>query len=133
MPQHAAPASVLDLRRTYLHLDGAGGATPVECTPDFWPELLAGTRAYGGRLITAFRMTEDMEHWEMHPQGDEVLILLSGALEIVLDAGQGEERLVLAAGKACIVPRGAWHRIVVREAGDLVFVTCGEGTRHRPL
>jgi mannose-6-phosphate isomerase-like protein (cupin superfamily) len=126
-------AAPLDLRRTYLHFDGQGGAAPIPVTPDFWPEVTAGTRTYDGRLVTAFHLTEDMEHWEMHPEGDEVLILLSGAVEVVLDAGQGEERLALAAGQACVVPRGAWHRIVVREAGDLIFVTWGAGTRHRPL
>jgi len=34
---------------------------------------------------------------------------------------------------ACIVPRGQWHRAVVHEPSELLHVTRGAGTRHRPV
>lgn len=121
------------LRDTYVHLATDGTGVAVENTPDFWPALMSGQRRYDGRLVIASRLTEDMTHWEMHPVGEELLILLSGAVDCVLEKG-GEERVVsLEAGQACLVPRGAWHRLRVREPGELVFVTYGEGTEHRPL
>ena len=50
-----------------------------------------------------------------------------------MEVGPGERRVALASGQACLVPRGVWHRVVVREPGRLLFVTYGEGTQHRPL
>jgi hypothetical protein len=37
----------------------------------------------------------DWNHWERPPAGDEVLVLLSGALELVLEAAAVEERVPL--------------------------------------
>lgn len=122
-----------DLTSTYVELaDGGAGAT-IAVTEDFWPSLIAGERQIAERLVIASDVTEDMGHWEMHPAGEELLILMSGAVEIVLEVPEGERRVALAAGRACLVPRGTWHRFEVREPGRLVFVTYGEGTQHKPL
>jgi len=29
-------------------------------------------------------MTEDWDHWEMHPAGDELIVLLSGSIDFRL-------------------------------------------------
>jgi mannose-6-phosphate isomerase-like protein (cupin superfamily) len=44
----------------------------------------------------------------------------------------GERLVALEAGMTCIVPRGVWHRAIVREPGDTLHITRGEGTQHRP-
>ena len=75
-----------------------------------------------------------MPAWERHPAGDEVLCALSGLLEAVVQDANGGERVVsLPAGVACTVPKGAWHRLVVRAPGRLLALTYGKGTEHRPL
>jgi oxalate decarboxylase/phosphoglucose isomerase-like protein (cupin superfamily) len=68
----------------------------------------------------------------MHPAGDEVVCLLTGAVDVVLDEPDGERVVELRAGQTCIVPRGVWHRAIVQEPGDTLHITRGEGTEHRP-
>ncbi len=128
-----ASPSPFDLVGTYVHLEDGGGAAPVVCDADFWPDLMAGRRRYDGRLVMASRMTGSTAHWEMHPQGEELLYLLSGAVDVILEQAAGERRVALTNRTGCLVPRGTWHRIEVREPGELLFITAGEGTQHRPL
>ncbi|NIA69089.1 cupin domain-containing protein [Pelagibius litoralis] len=121
------------LTQTYLELRADGGVTEIELTPEFWPQLMSGKRETAGRLIMAADMTEDMAHWEMHPAGDEVLLLLSGQVTIVLERPGQNEEIDLKAGETFVVPRGCWHRVKLCEAGQMVFMTLGEGTEHKPL
>jgi len=51
---------------------------------------------------------------------------------VVLE-GDPDETFALRPGEAFVVPRGRWHRIEVIEPGDMVFVTEGDGTEHKPL
>ena len=51
----------------------------------------------------------------------------------ILEELHGERVVELRAGEACIVPQGVWHRLLVHETGDLLFLTPGEGTAHRPI
>ena len=122
-----------DVTDIYVHLPDGGGASEVECTPDFWRELASGARRYDGRMMTANHVSADMAHWEMHPAGEEVLVSVSASVEAVHQHENGEESVTLVPGNACIVPRGTWHRIRVVEPGVLVFITPGEGTQHKPL
>lgn len=74
---------------------------------------------------------------EMHPDGDEFLHVVSGTMELILDDGDlgtiGDETvIVLRAGDACVVPRGAWHRLVAVEPSYLVHVTPGPHGEARP-
>ncbi len=126
-------ATARRLTQTYLELGDDGEVSEIELTPEFWPQVMSGERRLPGRLITASHMTEDMGHWEMHPAGDEVLALLSGKVTVVLEQDGGDHEIDLEAGEVCVVPRGCWHRVRVLEAGEMVFMTAGEGTLHKPL
>lgn len=68
---------------------------------------------------------------ERHPDGDELLILLSGRLQVTTD-DQTEPAEVLP-GQACIVPRGAWHKVHVLEPSKFFFATTGPRGEHRPF
>ena len=125
--------SAIDPVGTYVHLPDGGAAHAVAVTEAFWPDLMSGKRRYEGRLLMASKVCEDMGHWEMHPNGEEVLLLVSGSVEVIFDDGTTERVVPLGAGQICIVPRGVWHRFVVRQSGRMVFITAGEGTQHRPL
>ena len=132
----------MDLRRTYLVLEPDNRAKQVDVDESFWPDLMsrepksdsaklvAGTK---GRLMGAFEQKADWPHWEMHPEGDEVLVLLSGRIVLILDTSGGEHRLELSPGDACVVPRGVWHRGLVPEPGVLLGITPGANTQHRPV
>ena len=115
----------LDLSKTFVHLTNLGDAEPVEITPAFLRESTSGKRHYD-RLagVVEFRSAEDLHTSmeEMHPEADEVLFLVSGAIDVVLEGAGGERIISLQAGQAAIVARGIWHHLVMREPGKLLFI-----------
>ncbi|HET8933927.1 MAG TPA: cupin domain-containing protein [Polyangiales bacterium] len=115
------------LDQTFAQLLDDGAARLVDVDPAFWREIGARTHLHPGRLVGWLRLTADSDHDEVHPAGDELLILVSGRAEVVLE-GQTQH---LQRGRACVVPRGAWHHLIVQEPGELIFVTPGAGTRTR--
>ncbi|HZR12187.1 MAG TPA: cupin domain-containing protein [Acidimicrobiia bacterium] len=93
-----------------------------------------------GYTVGAPELTGNPPHrGELHPDGDELLFLVSGRVDVILEQG-GDQHTVgvervhpLGAGEAIVVPKGVWHRIEVREPSRLVHVTPGPGDGHRPL
>lgn len=70
---------------------------------------------------------------EMHPDGDEVLYLVSGEISVRLELPEGERTVDLHGGQGLVVPQGVWHLITTVEAGQLVHITPGPNHDHRPL
>ena len=124
-----------DLDRTYIHLEDGPAAARVEVGDDFWATIDQRTEMNDGRMMMAFRFNSpaDWAHWEMHPAGDEIVCLVSGALDLVLDDGAAERIVELRNGAACVIPQGVWHRGIVREPSRALFITRGAGTQHRPV
>jgi len=123
--------SAFDPSTTYVCLSPSGSATTIEVTPDFWPTIDKREGLAEGRLVAAFACKADWPHWEMHPHGEEILVLLSGKLTMVFDEAGGERHVELEEGRACVVPRGTWHRAIVHTPGKLLGITYGRGTEHR--
>ncbi|MEM1105782.1 MAG: hypothetical protein AAGH87_05275 [Pseudomonadota bacterium] len=84
----------------------------------------------GGVYVGGIHMFTD-SNWEMHPDGDEALTLLSGQIDVHLNEGGKASILSLKAGESCVVKKGIWHKQVVREPGMLLFHTHGNSTQHR--
>ena len=116
----------LDPFSSFVHLHAGGAATVAPRTPTFWRHLVAGA---GDRVVGA---VHGREAGEMHPHGDELLCLLAGAVNVVLEEVDGERTVPLRAGQVFVVPQGAWHRLVLRAPADLLFVTPPKGTELRP-
>jgi mannose-6-phosphate isomerase-like protein (cupin superfamily) len=119
---------------TIVHLRPEGRAVRLAWTPDVFRTLAAeaGDRVVGAKHADA-PADFHADEWEMHPGGDEVLYLLAGALDVILDEPAGERIFGLEGGQACLVPRGVWHRLVLRRSSDLLFITPARGTRHRAV
>ncbi len=132
-----APDGAFDLASTHIHLGLGSRAVPL---PDFeWSrEYLAayGARFAGdgdeGRLVTLGHSAESWTSWERHPAGEEVVVLLSGLIDLVQRTDTGERRITLHPGQAVINPPGVWHTADVIEPGDTIFITPGRGTEHEP-
>jgi mannose-6-phosphate isomerase-like protein (cupin superfamily) len=131
--------SSFDLASTYVCLSPSGAASTIEVTPEFWTTVDERDDLAEGRLVSAFHCDADWPHWEMHPHGEEVLVLLSGRMTMVFEEGGDgtrgraikERNVALEEGRACVVPRGSWHRAVVHVPGKLLAITYGRGTEHR--
>jgi hypothetical protein len=123
---------VFDLETTYVHLSDGPAAKLAPVTPDFWQTIDASPELRGGRLVTAHRFTQDWPHWELHPAGEELVVLVSGAVDLELEDARGARSTLPLRGRgALLIPRGTWHWARVHEPSELRFVTYGEGTRHR--
>lgn len=120
---------------TYLHLGPGGSSVPLEVNESFWQKLTSGGFAHlgPGRLVSTYDFSEDWTSWEQHPAGEEVVVLIAGALEFVLETSDGERTLTLdQPGQFLLVPRGTWHTANVARSAKVLFITPGEGTGHRP-
>lgn len=128
-------AGTIDLTRAFLHLDGAGDVETIEVTPSFWSGGEDAQRYE--RVVGAvdFRSAEDLHSsmQEMHPELDEVLLLIAGAIDVVLEEAGAQRSIALEPGQAAIVPRGVWHRLVMRQPGRLVFINNRRAIQSRPL
>lgn len=121
---------------TYVHLGERGAAVPLTVTESFWPDLIAGKLDHlgPGRLVTYYDFSEDWDSWEVHPKGDELVCLVSGSMDFVLEKPGGNTVVELREpGAFLIVPRGTWHTARVLAPSKALFVTAGEGTTHRPV
>ena len=93
-----------------------GGVIVAETPP--------GVRASVGTV----RMRESSKHrGERHPEGDELVYLFSGAVGVSFesDDSQNPKVVALQPGQLVVVPRGMWHRLVVGEPSELLFMTPG--------
>lgn len=122
----------IDLQSTYLSLNGKGRVAVHSVDTKFWQTIETNTSLLD-TLLGVYASAADWPHWEMHPEGEEVLILLEGAMTLVLDDGNKEWRVPFECGKAFIVPRGVWHRALVSQPSKLIGLTYGAGTQHRPI
>ncbi len=137
MTHEPTPDGAFDLSTTHVHLGLGARATPL---PGFeWSSeyLDAYTERFAddgddGRLVTMGRNGESWTVWERHPAGEEVVVLLSGRVDLIQRLGGDERRIPLEPGQAVINPTGVWHTADVHEPGDALFITPGRGTEHEP-
>ncbi len=70
---------------------------------------------------------------ERHPDGDELLYVISGRIAVIVEEDGAERTIEVGAGQAFIVPRGTRHRVVADEPSRIVHVTPGPDGDYRPL
>ena len=86
-----------------------------------------------GMTVGIVTMANDAPHGgEVHPDGDEILFVISGRLRVTGDS-EPNTPIELGPGDACIVHRGEWHGVSVLEPTQLVHITPGPNGEHRPL
>ncbi len=119
--------TTFDLSQHTVGLSRSGGSSVQ-------PNAPGPPRRVDGLIVGAPLMTRNAPHnGEMHPDGDELLYLISGRVDVVLEEDAQEHSVELAPGQAIVVPRGVWHRVLLREPSQLLHITPGPGGEHRPL
>lgn len=125
-----------EISGTFVHLRDSGVAEPLPAGATFWGDLSAGRypQLEQGRLMSHSEGDADWPVWERHPHGDEIVMLLSGAVDLVLQE-KGAERVVelRTQGAYVIVPAGTWHTARMHVPSSILFITPGRGTEHRPV
>ncbi len=115
-----APGQTVDLSRVVVGLDSADRRARLVEQPGGPP------RRIDGFTIGAPMLTGDAPHdGEMHPDGDELLYVVSGAVTVRLELPDGDRNVFLGAGDALVVPQGVWHKITMQQRGRLVHITPG--------
>ena len=86
-----------------------------------------------GRLVSMHRFTGSWDSWEMHPQGDELVLCVEGAMTLHQEHVDGTTGSVtIAAGEYAINPPGTWHTADIDGEATALFITSGLGTENRP-
>ena len=118
----------LTLREVLIQLRAGGVAAPDArpgiADPGLW--TIGLIRAESDHDLHA-------DVWERHPTGDEVLCALSGAVAVYLRELGDEPVATVRSGEGFIVPAGAWHRLELREPGELMAITPRCQTQHERL
>jgi len=88
---------------------------------------------FSGVTFGVATMSENSPHsGEMHPDGDEILYLISGRVKIVF-LDDDEEDADVRPGDGLVVPKGVWHRVDIIEPSQIVYLTPGPNNQFRPL
>jgi uncharacterized cupin superfamily protein len=126
-----------DIARDFVHLaqDGAAAVLPPFTGDPAWFADFGGAAEAGasGWLVSSYDFSESWSSWEMHPAGAELVLCLSGSIDLIREvADGGTERIRLEAGAHSVNPPGSWHTADVSGPARVLFVTWGEGTQTRP-
>ena len=116
----------------FVVLNAAKDASVENADADLYARLANNYEGFVGcELISCHTFENDWDTWEIHPKGDEVVLLLSGKVTFVFKKDHGEESVVLSeSGDYAIVPRNTWHTARVTEKTSVLFITPGEGTQN---
>jgi len=88
---------------------------------------------FSGFTFTSVSMSQDAPHGgEMHPDGDEIVYVISGKIEVTLEL-ESDQTVNVEAGEGVIIPRGIWHKVHVVEPVELVTISPGPGFEFREL
>jgi len=119
----------------FVVLDANKHATVENVRPSLYQDLdLHYHRFSGCELIAAHEFHDHWPSWEMHPQGDEIVVLLAGQAQMRMVREPSEQVVTLnQVGEYVIVPRGVWHTAHIEKYAKMLFITPGEGTQNRPI
>ncbi len=123
----------MKLQNTFAVIKPDLSVETVDVSPTLYQDLDARFDQFRShQLVATYEFTEDWPTWERHPQGDEIVILLSGVATMVLQREAGPQFVEMAMpGEYVVVPRNTWHTARVRTATRMLFITPGEGTENR--
>jgi mannose-6-phosphate isomerase-like protein (cupin superfamily) len=126
--QEIQPGRRIDLAREVVGLGGADRLARLVEQEGGPPQRI------DGYTVGSAELTGDAPHdGEVHPDGDELLYLISGAATVTLELADGDFPVALGAGDAVVVPKGVWHQITMRQPGRLIHITPGPNGDARPL
>ena len=64
--------------------------------------------------------------WERHNNGDELLVVLDGAVQIEVLVGDSSVRTTLSEDSLFVVPRGRWHQLIAEAPVNILYISPSE-------
>ena len=122
-----------DIRRDFVVMQPDKTAAIEAADEGLYERLDANYQDFHGHeLIACHDFSEDWPTWEIHPHGDEFVMLMSGEVTLTLLVDDEPQRTTLSReGEYVIVPRNTWHTAATSVPTRMLFVTPGEGTLNR--
>jgi mannose-6-phosphate isomerase-like protein (cupin superfamily) len=62
--------------------------------------------------------------WEIHPNGEEVLVGISGELSLVILDEETAQTIVLRSGDVAVIPQNTWHSPI--PSGEVSVLSVGD-------
>nr|CAA6806210.1 MAG: Cupin [uncultured Thiotrichaceae bacterium] len=86
----------------------------------------------GHELICCYEFNKDWGNWEIHPKGDEIVVLLSGNAEFVIELETEQRSVTLEnMGDYAIIPKKTWYTIRTQTKTKILFISPCEGTESK--
>jgi mannose-6-phosphate isomerase-like protein (cupin superfamily) len=129
--------AVFDLSRHPVHL---GLGATIHPQPEH-TGTMEWYMAYGarhgsdgaeGRLVAIHTFSRPWDTWEVHPEGEELVVCLAGELVLHQEIGDEVRTVTLRPHEAVVNPRGVWHTADATGPTTAMFITAGIGTETRP-
>ena len=115
-----------NLASTFLRLRPDVSIEPLPVNDVFWKKIATGQLGdfHNEYLVATHAFDSDWPMWEMHPNGEEIVYLLSGSAVFVLETAEGQESFELTkSGDYVIVPRNTWHTAKANSPCHMLFIT----------
>lgn len=127
--------SALSINQDFVVLSPDKKASVESCDDSLYRRLDEDYNGFAGHeLISSYEFNADWPTWEMHPHGDEVVILLAGETIFVLQEDGAETFVHLKEpGQYAVVPKGVWHTARTAVHCKMLFVTPGQDTQNREV
>ena len=124
-----------NLKDMFVVLSPDKQATRVVRDPGLYERLDREFNQFKGHeLIALHEFQQDWPSWEIHPKGDEIVVLIAGTAIFVLEQENGTQQIELTQpGDYVVVPRNTWHTAHIAQYASLLFITPGEDTGNRSL
>lgn len=129
MSQSGFAIDSFDLSKRHAHFNENGSMSLIDAAT-LWslsPEEM-NTR-FGHLLVSVFSFSGNWQTWEMHPQGDEMVYLLSGEATLILRLQQGDVEIPLSPNRGHLIPKGIWHTAHTAVPCQALFITHGKDTQ----
>jgi mannose-6-phosphate isomerase-like protein (cupin superfamily) len=70
--------------------------------------------------------------WEKHNNGDELLLVIDGCVDIeVLDSSGNSRKEQLKEGSLFVVPKGKWHQLTATDYVNILYISPSEDGAER--
>ena len=94
--------------------------------------------SYNDSTLGIGRYVAGKSPWERHTNGDELLLVTDGYVDIEVLEGDGSSNQIrIDEGSLFVVPKGKWHQITATDNANILYASPSEDgaerTREHPL